>query len=156
MSSVLQVQQLYTAGIPLLEAYLLPMANNRTHKERLSQVRTKWPLATWSKLQTSNFHFALTQRVWHTYIITTIQHNHSHKKFKVDPGNKSLFPPSTSLWSSATHTRGATHPTVAGVRSLNSQVLSLFHVCAPSDLRYLRLYGCNRRQLTPKRLPISP
>ena len=32
MSSVLQVQQLYTVGIPLLEAYLLPMANNRTHK----------------------------------------------------------------------------------------------------------------------------
>ena len=38
MFSVLQVQQqLYTAGIPLLGAYLLPMANNRTHKERLSQ-----------------------------------------------------------------------------------------------------------------------
>jgi len=37
MSSVLQVQQLYTAGIPLLEAYLLPMANNRTPKERLSE-----------------------------------------------------------------------------------------------------------------------
>ena len=37
MSSVLQVQHLYTAGIPLLEAYLLPMANNRTHKECLSQ-----------------------------------------------------------------------------------------------------------------------
>ena len=33
----LQVQQLYTAGIPLLEAYLRPMANNRTRKERLSQ-----------------------------------------------------------------------------------------------------------------------
>ena len=33
----LQVQQLYTAGIPLLEAYLLQMANNRTRKERLSQ-----------------------------------------------------------------------------------------------------------------------
>ena len=33
----LQVQQLYTAGIPLLEAYLLPMANNCTRKERLSQ-----------------------------------------------------------------------------------------------------------------------
>ena len=29
MSSVLQVQQLYTAGIPLLEAYLLPMANRQ-------------------------------------------------------------------------------------------------------------------------------
>ena len=28
MSCVLQVQHLYTAGIPLLEAYLLPMANN--------------------------------------------------------------------------------------------------------------------------------
>ena len=26
-----------TAGIPLLEVYLLPMANNRTRKERLSQ-----------------------------------------------------------------------------------------------------------------------
>ena len=38
MSSVLQVQQLYSAGIPLLEAYLLPMANNRTRKEPLSQV----------------------------------------------------------------------------------------------------------------------
>ena len=37
MSSILQAQQLYTAGIPLLEAYLLPMANNRTrHNERLS------------------------------------------------------------------------------------------------------------------------
>ena len=32
-----RVQQLYSAGIPLLEAYLLPMANNRTRKERLSQ-----------------------------------------------------------------------------------------------------------------------
>ena len=28
MSSVLRVEQLYTAGIPLLEAYLLPFANN--------------------------------------------------------------------------------------------------------------------------------
>ena len=28
MSSVLQIQQLYIKGIPLLEAYLLPMANN--------------------------------------------------------------------------------------------------------------------------------
>ena len=37
MSSVLQVQQLYTVGILLLEAYLLLMANNQTHKERLSQ-----------------------------------------------------------------------------------------------------------------------
>ena len=37
MSSVLQVQQLYTAGILLLEAYLLLMANNQTRKERLSQ-----------------------------------------------------------------------------------------------------------------------
>ena len=33
---ILQTQQLYTAGIPLLEAYLLPMANNRTRNERLS------------------------------------------------------------------------------------------------------------------------
>ena len=31
---ILQEQQLYTAGIPLLEAYLLPKVNNRT--ERLS------------------------------------------------------------------------------------------------------------------------
>ena len=45
MSSVLQVQQLYTVGIPLLEAYLLPMANNRTRKERPN----KRPLATWSR-----------------------------------------------------------------------------------------------------------
>ena len=37
MSFVLQVQQLSTAGIPLLETYLLPMANNQTRKERLSQ-----------------------------------------------------------------------------------------------------------------------
>ena len=38
MSSVLQAQQLYTVGIALLEAYLLPMANNQqTRKERLSQ-----------------------------------------------------------------------------------------------------------------------
>ena len=44
MSSVLQVQQLYT-GIPLLEAYLLPMANNRTCRERPN----KRPLATWSR-----------------------------------------------------------------------------------------------------------
>ena len=37
MSSVLQVQQLYTAGIPLLVAYYQwPFSNNRTHKERLS------------------------------------------------------------------------------------------------------------------------
>ena len=47
MSSVLQAQQLYSAGIPLLEAYLLPMANNRTRKERLP--RTKSPLATWPR-----------------------------------------------------------------------------------------------------------
>ena len=37
MSSILRAQQLYTAGIPLLEAYLLPMANNRTRNERLSK-----------------------------------------------------------------------------------------------------------------------
>ena len=37
MSSVLQAQQLFTAGIPLLEAYLLLMANNPTRKERRSQ-----------------------------------------------------------------------------------------------------------------------
>ena len=36
MSYVLQVQHLYSAGIPLLEAYLLPMANNQTRKERFS------------------------------------------------------------------------------------------------------------------------
>ena len=36
-SSALQVQQFYTVGIPLLEAYSLPMANNRTRNERLSQ-----------------------------------------------------------------------------------------------------------------------
>ena len=37
MSSVLQVQQLYTAGIPLLEAYYQwPFSNNRTCKECLS------------------------------------------------------------------------------------------------------------------------
>ena len=36
MSFILQAQQLYTAGIPLSEAYLLPMANNRTRNERLS------------------------------------------------------------------------------------------------------------------------
>ena len=39
MSSILQAQQFYTAGIPLLEAYLLPMANNRTRKDGLSQER---------------------------------------------------------------------------------------------------------------------
>ena len=33
---ILQAQQLYTAGIPLLEAYLLQKANNRTRNERLS------------------------------------------------------------------------------------------------------------------------
>ena len=33
MSSVLQVQQLYTVGIPLLEAYLLPMANNLSQEQ---------------------------------------------------------------------------------------------------------------------------
>ena len=39
MFSVLHAQQFYTAGIPipLLEAYLLPMANNLTRNERLSQ-----------------------------------------------------------------------------------------------------------------------
>ena len=37
MSSVLQAQQLYTAVIPLLEAYLVPMANHQTRNERLSQ-----------------------------------------------------------------------------------------------------------------------
>jgi len=36
MSSVLQVQQLYNAGIPLLGG-ILPTANNQTRKERLSQ-----------------------------------------------------------------------------------------------------------------------
>ena len=41
MSSVLQVQQFYTASIPLLEAYLLPMANNRTRKERPSQEQNR-------------------------------------------------------------------------------------------------------------------
>ena len=37
MSSILLAQQLYTVSIPLLEAYLLPMANNRTRNKRLSQ-----------------------------------------------------------------------------------------------------------------------
>ena len=36
----LQAHLLYTAGIPLLEACLLPMANNRTRNERLSQEQT--------------------------------------------------------------------------------------------------------------------
>jgi len=50
MFSVLQVQQLYTVGIPLLEAYLLPMANSRTRKvQSMSLLRTKWPLVTWSR-----------------------------------------------------------------------------------------------------------
>ena len=40
----LQVQQLYTAGIPLLEAYLLPIANNRTRKERPEEVGHGWTL----------------------------------------------------------------------------------------------------------------
>ena len=42
-SSVLQVQQFYTAGIPLLEAYLLPII------ELAKNPRTKRPLATWSR-----------------------------------------------------------------------------------------------------------
>ena len=38
MFSISQVQQLYTVGTALLEAYLLLMANNQqTRKERLSQ-----------------------------------------------------------------------------------------------------------------------
>ena len=40
MSSILQAQQLYTAGIPWLEAYLLPMAHKRTRNEHLSQNKT--------------------------------------------------------------------------------------------------------------------
>ena len=38
MSSVLQVQQLYTAGIALLEAYLLPLSNNQQSKIATSHV----------------------------------------------------------------------------------------------------------------------
>ena len=43
MSSILQAQQLYTAGIPLLEAYLLPMANHEL------AMNVSPPPATWSR-----------------------------------------------------------------------------------------------------------
>ena len=47
MPSVLQLQQIYTVGIPLLEAYLLPMASRqKSNLQRTSLPRTKWPLAT--------------------------------------------------------------------------------------------------------------
>ena len=46
MSLDLQVQQLYTVGIPLLEAYLPPMANTIIELSRTSLSRTKWPLVT--------------------------------------------------------------------------------------------------------------
>ena len=64
MSSVLQVRHLYTAGIPLLEAYLLPMTNNRTYKERLSH-------ASENKMATSHvvqihMHFPWSKK-WPTY-----------------------------------------------------------------------------------------
>ena len=52
MSSVLQVQQLHCGHtfVGGILTVLLPMTNNRTRKERLSQVRTKGPLSMWSRL----------------------------------------------------------------------------------------------------------
>jgi len=44
MSSVLQVQQLYTAGIPLLEAYLQSLPSSR--KEKGSGVKRPNPYAS--------------------------------------------------------------------------------------------------------------
>ena len=71
MSSVLQVQQLYTAGIPLLEAYLLPMANNRTHKERLSQNK----MATSHMVQIhTHAHFPRSKK-WPTYHVAVPRGN---------------------------------------------------------------------------------
>ena len=54
------------------------------------------------------------------YIITTSQtQSQVQEKFiKVEPGSRSPFPSSTSLWSSAMNTREATHPTVRGIGHL--------------------------------------
>ena len=54
------------------------------------------------------------------YIITTLQtQSHVQEKFiKVEPGSRSPFLSSTSLWSSAMKTREATHPTVTGIGHL--------------------------------------
>ena len=70
MSSVLRVQQLYTAGIPLLEAYLLPMANTQIRKERLSN--SKWPLATWSRF--------IRMRVFHEVKMADLSCSRTNRK----------------------------------------------------------------------------
>jgi len=74
MSSVLRVQQLYTAGIPLLEAYLLPMANNQTHsKERLSQ----------NKMASSNvvrIHTQLCMRIFREVEMTDLSCSRTNRK----------------------------------------------------------------------------
>ena len=66
MSSVLQVQQLYTAGIPLLEAYLLPV-DNRTRKERLSQ-EGKMAASHVVQIHT-HARFPRSKKKWPTYYV---------------------------------------------------------------------------------------
>ena len=73
MSSILQAQQLYTAGIPLLEAYLLPMANNRTHNERLSAASHVVQIHTHARFPRS--------KKWPTYHVAVCRTNRKRSSF---------------------------------------------------------------------------
>ena len=77
MSSILQAQQLYTAGIPLLEAYLLPMANNRTRNERLSKNKTAASHAV--KIHT-HARFPRSEK-WPTYHVAVCRTNRKRSSF---------------------------------------------------------------------------
>ena len=73
MSSILQAQQFYTAGIPLLEAYLLPMANNQTRNERLSAASHVVQIHTHVRFPQS--------KKWLTYQVAVCRTNRKHSSF---------------------------------------------------------------------------
>ena len=92
MSSVLQVQQLYTAGIPLLEAYLLPMANNRTRKERLSQEQNR---ASHVVQIHTHAHFPRSKK-WPTYHVAVPTGNALASQRSIFRENRLKFRPSSA------------------------------------------------------------
>ena len=66
--------QLYTAGIPLLEAYLLPMANNQTRNERLSAASHVVQIHTHAR-------FSRSKKKWPTYRVGVCRTNRKRSSF---------------------------------------------------------------------------
>ena len=85
----LQAQQFYTAGIPLLEAYLLLMVNNRTRNER--------PLPTWSRFIRMRVFCGVKK--WPTYCVFICCTNRKRSSFATNHfQRKSLkIPPPRSI-----------------------------------------------------------